>query len=273
MLILFCLKFDSTANLIWFRYRESPSKTQQEGTNNLNDTNENAALFEALRDSIYSEVATLIAMNESRPHYLIELFRELQLFNSDYLRQRALYSLQELVTLYLTEENMPLQSNPSQAAKGGAFTKETLPSSQQWVASASEQTPSDMASIVTTTDDEEDGGESQALRTLAQQIQNNEMYDYAELADSQSEGNLSTPGSHYDIPFAAEDLGNTVINLEDVGFSLYLFFLQTHFVTSLLFFFLLYFSKCLCLYSGSSEDENIRTEHGRSETCFRANIE
>ena len=61
----------------------------------------NFSLFEALRDSIYSEVATLIAMNESRPHYLIELFRELQLLNSDYLRQRALYSLQELVSRFL----------------------------------------------------------------------------------------------------------------------------------------------------------------------------
>lgn len=163
--------------------------------------------FEALRDTIYSEVATLIAMNESRPHYLIELFRELQLLNSDYLRQRALYSLQELVTRYLTDETVP-QSK-------AAFTKETLPTSgiayEQWIASASEQTPSESA--MTTTDDE---SESQALQTLAKQIQNNEMYDYAELAETQSEGNISTPSSHHDTPFAAEDLGNTVINLEDV---------------------------------------------------------
>jgi len=186
----------------------SPNKSGKEA----DESKENATLFEALRDTIYSEVATLIAMNESRPHYLIELFRELQLLNSDYLRQRALYSLQELVTRYLTEENIPPQSSSNVSpSKGTAFTKETL-AGQDWIASASEQTPSDLASVVTTTDDE---GESQALRTLAQQIQNNEMYDYAELADSQSEANLSTPGSHHDIPFAAEDLGNTVINLED----------------------------------------------------------
>lgn len=51
-------------------------------------------MFEALRDTIYSEVATLISQNESRPHFLIELFHELQLLNTDYLRQRALYALQ-----------------------------------------------------------------------------------------------------------------------------------------------------------------------------------
>ena len=42
-------------------------------------------------------------MNETRPHYLIELFRELQLLNSDYLRQRSLFSLHELVSRFLTE--------------------------------------------------------------------------------------------------------------------------------------------------------------------------
>lgn len=53
-------------------------------------------MFEALRDTIYSEVATLISQNESRPHFLIELFHELQMLNTDYLRQRALYALQVL---------------------------------------------------------------------------------------------------------------------------------------------------------------------------------
>ncbi len=34
----------------------------------------------------------------------MELFRELQMLSTDYLRQRALYSLQDLVTRFLTEE-------------------------------------------------------------------------------------------------------------------------------------------------------------------------
>ena len=169
-------------------------------------------------------------MNESRPHYLVELFRELQLLSSDYLRQRALYSLQELVTRYLTEDAGHSTVSPNKGSAVAAFTKErlsgggvgaTASNQQEWMASASEQTPSDLASVATTTDydDDDDEGESQALRTLAQQIQNNELYDYAELADSNSEANMSTLGSssNNDIPFAAEDLGNTVINLEDVS--------------------------------------------------------
>ena len=36
--------------------------------------------------------------------FQLELFRELQLLTSDYLRQRALYALQDLVTRFLTED-------------------------------------------------------------------------------------------------------------------------------------------------------------------------
>ena len=45
----------------------------------------------------YAEVATLISQNEHSPGYLVELFRKLQLLSTDYLRQRALYAIQELV--------------------------------------------------------------------------------------------------------------------------------------------------------------------------------
>ena len=72
----------------------------------LSDLPSGFSVFDALRDTIYSEVATLIANNESRPHFLVELFRELQMLTTDYLRQRALYNLQDLVTRYLTEEGV-----------------------------------------------------------------------------------------------------------------------------------------------------------------------
>ena len=64
------------------------------------------SVFDTLRETIYSEVATLIANNESRPHFLVELFRELQMLTTDYLRQRALFDLQGLVARYLTEEGV-----------------------------------------------------------------------------------------------------------------------------------------------------------------------
>ena len=36
------------------------------------------SLFDALRESIYSEVATLIANNESRPHFLVSVYVRMQ---------------------------------------------------------------------------------------------------------------------------------------------------------------------------------------------------
>ena len=74
------------------------------------------SVFDALRDTIYSEVATLIANNESRPHFLVELFRELQMLTTDYLRQRALYNLQELVTRFLTEEGVAQEAKAATTA-------------------------------------------------------------------------------------------------------------------------------------------------------------
>ena len=68
--------------------------------------------FETLRETIYAEVATLISQNEMRPHFLIELFRGLQMLSDDYLRQRALYVIQDLVTRYLTDDqNKNTQQN------------------------------------------------------------------------------------------------------------------------------------------------------------------
>ncbi|XP_065059055.1 pericentriolar material 1 protein-like [Rhopilema esculentum] len=156
------------------------------------------SLFETMRDSIYSEVATLISMNESRPHYLVELFRELQLLTSDYLRQRALYALQDLVTRFLTEDSETRQSSepPEEVYR-------------KWMDTAAvEQTPSESAA---TSDDEDQ--ETKALEALSSQIRNNDMYDYAEIAETGS--TMSTPTSNQDPPFAAEGLGDTVINLDE----------------------------------------------------------
>ncbi|XP_070552846.1 pericentriolar material 1 protein-like isoform X5 [Ptychodera flava] len=158
------------------------------------------SLFEALRENIYSEVATLISQNESRPHYLIELFRELQMLTSDYLRQRALYAVQDLVSRYLTEESLsrPLPSVPRPA----------------WQASTnSEQTPSE--SIVTS-DDEEVRARlyAQNPNLFGYTEPTISSYDYAENVSSAS--SLSTPtNSHVDsFGFANDDLGNTVIHLD-----------------------------------------------------------
>ncbi|XP_061379011.1 pericentriolar material 1 protein-like isoform X4 [Danaus plexippus] len=57
-------------------------------------------LFDLLRENIYSEVTTLIGVNESHPDFLIQLFRELQLISSDPLRQRVLQSIRGVLAQY-----------------------------------------------------------------------------------------------------------------------------------------------------------------------------
>ncbi|NWX36612.1 PCM1 protein, partial [Notiomystis cincta] len=149
------------------------------------ETGSDLSMFEALRDTIYSEVATLISQNESRPHFLIELFHELQLLNTDYLRQRALYALQDIVTRHLSEKN-----------EKGKCAKSL--NSATWVASNSELTPSES---LASTDDETFG---KNFATEASQD--------CEQQDADNGSTMST-SSNFE-PFATDDLGNTVIHLD-----------------------------------------------------------
>ncbi|XP_017773228.1 PREDICTED: uncharacterized protein LOC108560270 isoform X4 [Nicrophorus vespilloides] len=55
-------------------------------------------LFEELRENVYKEVASLISANQGRPHFLIQLFRDLQLISSDPLRRRTLQSIQSVIS-------------------------------------------------------------------------------------------------------------------------------------------------------------------------------
>ena len=57
------------------------------------------------------------------PPRQVELFRELQLLKTDYLRQRALYSVQELVTKFLTEEGV---AQEAMAAKVAIYHSDVL---------------------------------------------------------------------------------------------------------------------------------------------------
>ncbi|NXW56673.1 PCM1 protein, partial [Eurystomus gularis] len=148
------------------------------------ETGSDLSMFEALRDTIYSEVATLISQNESRPHFLIELFHELQLLNTDYLRQRALYALQDIVTRHSSEKN-----------EKGKYTKPL--NSATWIASNSELTPSES---LASTDDE----------TFGKNFSTEACQD-CEQNDADNRSTMST-SSNFE-PFAADDLGNTVILL------------------------------------------------------------
>ncbi|XP_024643091.2 pericentriolar material 1 protein isoform X24 [Macaca nemestrina] len=148
-------------------------------------TGSDFSMFEALRDTIYSEVATLISQNESRPHFLIELFHELQLLNTDYLRQRALYALQDIVSRHISESH-----------EKGENVKSV--NSGTWIASNSELTPSES---LATTDDE----------TFEKNFER-ETHKISEQNDADNASVVSV-SSNFE-PFATDDLGNTVIHLD-----------------------------------------------------------
>lgn len=150
------------------------------------ETGSDFSMFEALRDTIYSEVATLISQNESRPHFLIELFHELQLLNTDYLRQRALYALQDIVSRHISESDEKEGENVKSVNSG------------TWVASNSELTPSE--SLVTTDDETFEKNFERETHKITEQND----------ADNVSVMSVS---SNFE-PFATDDLGNTVIHLD-----------------------------------------------------------
>ncbi|XDV14783.1 hypothetical protein PO909_014973 [Leuciscus waleckii] len=147
------------------------------------DVSSDFSLFEALRETIYSEVATLISQNESRPHFLIELFHELQLLNTDYLRQRALYSLQDIVTRHLTEKSV---ADEHASSLGPAV----------WATgSQSELTPSE--SLATS-----DNDTSEKIVT----VKSNSVLKRVADRDSMDNESLLSTSSNLE-PFASDDLG------------------------------------------------------------------
>ena len=92
----------------------------------ISDVDSNASgfpLFEALRDTIYSEAATLISQNEARPHFLIELFHELQQLNSDYLRQHCLFVIRDVVSGYIIDTPKGVDEARGKTFGRGKFCK------------------------------------------------------------------------------------------------------------------------------------------------------
>ncbi|XP_055693645.1 uncharacterized protein LOC129796025 isoform X2 [Lutzomyia longipalpis] len=65
------------------------------------NTKSTSKFFEELKENVYMEVSALIAANELRPYFLIQLFRDLQLMSSDPMRQQTLQSIQELYNRYV----------------------------------------------------------------------------------------------------------------------------------------------------------------------------
>ncbi|XP_045310441.1 pericentriolar material 1 protein isoform X13 [Leopardus geoffroyi] len=180
------IKYSRSTEISSAHARRVLQQSNRNACNEAPETGSDFSMFEALRDTIYSEVATLISQNESRPHFLIELFHELQLLNTDYLRQRALYALQDIVSRHISENHEKEGENVKSVNSG------------TWIASNSELTPSES---LATTDDE----------TFEKNFER-ETHKIREQNDADNASVMSV-SSNFE-PFATDDLGNTVIHLD-----------------------------------------------------------
>lgn len=160
----------------------------------LKDNQSDNELFESLRDNIYSEAAILISQNETRPHFLMELFHCLQQMNTDLLRQQCLYNVQDVLKGYISRNSQSPNNNKQ------PLGEKPVPQNTHSL-SYSENTPSESA---VTSDDE-------IYAKLRAKVAKENSYDYS--VDVSSGSELSTP-SDDEAPFASEDLGSTVIHLD-----------------------------------------------------------
>eukprot|EP00047_Mylnosiga_fluctuans_P015682 m.48428 g.48428 ORF g.48428 m.48428 type:complete len:1184 (+) comp6033_c0_seq1:1-3552(+) len=81
-----------------------------------------APLFTMVKDDIYRDVALFITANEDRPQFLQDLFGLLQECSTDYLRQRCLNSLQDIVSSVLPDSSSQVGSydRPPRSAGGAS---------------------------------------------------------------------------------------------------------------------------------------------------------
>ena len=95
----------SSRNAVCSPANGSPARSQSSGKS----ANIPEHRFDALKETIYSEVAVFISKHENRPYYLLELIRELQKLKTDALRQQAVDSLDRIISKFLTKDQFQMQ--------------------------------------------------------------------------------------------------------------------------------------------------------------------
>ncbi|GJQ75219.1 hypothetical protein Trydic_g9819 [Trypoxylus dichotomus] len=99
----------------------STQRNRNEWQNNTDPGNRQSKskLFEELRENVYKEVASLISANQGRPHFLIQLFRDLQLVSSDPMRRKTLQSIQSLISHSLSDNASSVFQQSANAQTAG----------------------------------------------------------------------------------------------------------------------------------------------------------
>ena len=132
----------------------------------------NNAGFETMKETIYREVAVFIALNESRPNFLVQVFRELQCLTSDYLRHRTLNVLHDLIRSVLPDDtNSTVTESHADTLDQYANEKFEVESQTQSDVSASEgyqhSFDADIAAGIRTDDDDDDDDDSSSIHMEA----------------------------------------------------------------------------------------------------------
>ncbi|KAL1506727.1 hypothetical protein ABEB36_006034 [Hypothenemus hampei] len=86
-------------------------------------------LVDELRENVYKEVASLISANEARPHFLIQLFKDLQKIESDSLRLKILQSVQNILTQSM---NCPIAINSKLLRDSDSTLSESVEQTLNW---------------------------------------------------------------------------------------------------------------------------------------------
>merc|ERR1719419_1640725 len=123
-----------------------PEDSKTSSVRNSQEIGINGSHFVSVRETIYSEVATLISQNENRPDFLIELFRDLQFISTDSLRLRLLENLHSLITKPIKpKEKMARRSRKNKEEYSSECKKKNIPKNLTKV--TSELTPSESLTL------------------------------------------------------------------------------------------------------------------------------
>lgn len=123
--------------------RENQRESQKRNpSNDLEEFNQRTKLFEELKENVYKEVASLISANEARPHFLIQLFRDLQHISSDPLRLKTLQSIQVVISQSINASQRANQNQTPQPLTLGNQEIEFSLQSTVWPQLPSEMSPS-----------------------------------------------------------------------------------------------------------------------------------
>ncbi len=106
-------------------YHNCKTTRQNNNNNNNNNQNSQAITFDRLREKIYSEVAHFISQNESRPVYLLNLFKQLKGLNDNKSRYEALKYLYDMNNVATKSESASSSSSSSEHLEKKFLAKKT----------------------------------------------------------------------------------------------------------------------------------------------------